>query len=405
MLLPILAFALTSMNTSYAKTRYVEIWGSNTNPNCSRSQPCRNIQHAINQSGANDRIVVGPGEYFGNLTIFSHQSGLKLESTAGRFATIIRPGLDIDGLTIEAPRVRVGGKGKGFTFQGPAIALGEIPTTTGDGIIVNSEQARIEGNRFQWNESGLIFSVGTKATIRNNIAIQNKYAGSTCDACDRAIIQDNRVEYNGGGGIYIGSASPRASVRRNIATGNGNDGFSSSSFTGQQQRIQDNVAEQNDGNGFDMSLPIGNLMGNISVDNDSGGFVLDLRADSGSGAYIGRGKVKHNLSLDNGWHGFSLEDPDEAKIENNFAARNGPYGFAFYGGIYNGTPGFRNNSSLDHNCGLHNNLAEDLLFTGQYFGDHTVGDTCGTGDYVLGSNTRETPAPVRVNRARAVAGG
>ena len=407
-LLPILAVTLASFNTSDAKTRYVEIWGSNTNPNCSRSQPCRNIQHAINQSGANDRIVVGPGEYFGNLTIFSHQSGLKLESTAGRFATIIRPGLDIDGLTIEAPRVRVGGKGKGFTFQGPEVALGALPTTEGNGIVgnVDAENLRIEGNRFQWNRRGLWIENGMRASIRNNIALMNLWTGIFCASCERSIIQDNRVEYTGGQGIYIVSASSRTSVRRNIATGNGDDGIASSSLIGQHARVQDNVTEQNDVHGFDLHLPAGNFMGNISTDNGSYGVGLSLYGNNGSGVGVGRGNVKQNLSALNGLGGFSLESPDEAKIENNFSAHNGTYGFNFFGGIFNGNPRVRNNSSIDSFCGMYNGVTDNFVFTGQYFGNHDGSETCGPDTYDTDNSCRrDTPVPVRVNRARAVAGG
>ena len=81
---------LVLMAPAKAVTRYVEIWGSNSSANCPRTSPCQTIAFAISQSGPNDRIVVGPGDYTGGLLIPFVKSGMKLESTAGRFGTIIQ---------------------------------------------------------------------------------------------------------------------------------------------------------------------------------------------------------------------------------------------------------------------------------------------------------------------------
>ena len=128
-----------------AATRYVEMWGTDAVGPCAKTNPCFAIGTAIDVSGKNDRIVVGPGTYTEtNLSIQPPREGLRLESTAGRHATTIVSGNGGSVLTIEAVRVKVGKKGKGFTF------IGATNNAASAGINVNvpeeSAAIRIEGN-------------------------------------------------------------------------------------------------------------------------------------------------------------------------------------------------------------------------------------------------------------------
>ena len=68
--------------------------------------PSLTLSYVLGLASARDRIVVGPGEYEENGLEIT-QSGLKLESTAGRHATTIR---SIDGdhaLQVTAEKVHI----------------------------------------------------------------------------------------------------------------------------------------------------------------------------------------------------------------------------------------------------------------------------------------------------------
>ncbi len=384
---------------SLAATRYVETWGANTTSNCPKSNPCKDIQYAINQSGVNDRIVVGPGDYLGNLLIPAGKDGLRLESTAGRYATVVLSAMDDDGIVILSSRVRVGGKGKGFTFQGPPVPLGVTPTTTGHGIHASGERSRIEGNRFLNHEHGAYIENGFKASIRNNIALLNKYAGIQCNDCERAIIQDNRTEFNGTG-IQVGASSERITIRRNVASWNGGNGIVKSAVEAERVRVQDNVVERNDLFGFLVAVALGTFQGNIAVLNGSVGAGLDARQNSPDG----NARIRHNIAVLNSTTGLSVGDPESAKIENNFTGRNLVSGIVLHGSILNQAPRIRNNTSFNHDCGMSNSVADNMIYTGQYFAANTT-EECGSSPFNPDSTTRSTPAPVRVNRARALVGG
>ncbi len=384
-----------------AATRYVEIWGVVNGPSCPKSSPCPGLQHAINLSGPNDRIVVGPGEYPGPLNIPAGKDGLKLESATGRFSTVVQAASGDNGLTIASSRVRIGSKGKGFTLQGPSYAAGpatapaSAPVTSGHGIFANGEGLRIEGNRFRWNAVGLYIQQGPRASIRNNIAQFNASAGIWCHTCERALVQDNRSELNWGRGIFLGSGSSRSTIIRNVTSANTTDGIQTGGAS-ESPRITDNVSERNTSAGFWGTVDGGQYQGNITTRNSLYGAVFDL------GNTVAGTVVKHNITMRSAASGFYFQDPDAARIENNFSANNGVG--ALVVGLAPVLPRFHNNALYDNVCGISNGLTAGFLYT-RAFIYYNNDVTCGAFPVDPDSTTAPTPAPVNVNRARALVGG
>ena len=109
------AIVVTSLS-GHAKTLHVAKWGVDDPTSGGTSQPFLTIGAALMNAGRNDRIVVQPGIYEESLIIDAE--GVKLESVAGRHGTIIdATGLGSNVVDIEATKVRLGKKGKGFTLR------------------------------------------------------------------------------------------------------------------------------------------------------------------------------------------------------------------------------------------------------------------------------------------------
>ena len=121
------------VNVADAVSLFVEKWGNN-NAECSRTEPCNEIATALAIATTNDRIIVGPGTYSGDLQIL--QDGIRLESTGGPRVTII-DGLSSPGITaidVQADRVSIGrAGGRGFTIK--SLNADAINAGSGDEII------------------------------------------------------------------------------------------------------------------------------------------------------------------------------------------------------------------------------------------------------------------------------
>lgn len=397
-LLGLILISVVWSGSSLAKTIYVEQWGDDSFPGgCgSKLHPCRNISTAQVQSMNNDRIVVGPGVYSGSLYI--NRSGLKLESTGGRFATVIDASASaIPTLHIGVPNVRVGKKGKGFTVRGADVTT-IYPLNAGLRAIPAATRLRVEGNQFTANHNGITL-LAENALIRGNIIKDNALNGIYCSACDQAVIAENRLFGNYRGLDIL--STDRISILKNHIH---DDGFTMRlDGNTRTAKIQDNVSEDNGGGGFAVSNFDGlDMRGNIAA-------ILNTSIDNGAGIFIEQqltspfnnakhATVKHNLSLGNSQRGFRLMDLVDAKLFNNHAVQND------FDGIYLGTNGaqvsaeLKNNASYENqsNCGLYNATGTSQSYKNHFFSAGEFACNGWSGDGKMPAK----PASLNINRAR-----
>ncbi len=357
--------AIAGSGIVHGATVRVDKWGEDT-PDCgSKPSPCASIQYAITQrSGPNDRVLVGPGYYEENVVIHQNAGGqdlegLKLESTNGMHATVIRTTLvNTHGIDIRQSRVRIGKRGKGFTVGGADSAgYGAIVVT-----VAGTEKIRVEGNRAILSFWGIYLS-GERVQARYNVAELNDNVGIGCEHCDDGIFRDNLARDNGSDGYEIAN-SDRLVFQRNVSAYNSSAGFlldNNSEFA----RLKDNVSEFNDDNGFTLLDADGsNSQGNVALLNHNYGFDFD-QVDTFQAPVI-----RHNLAVFNDFSGFFLDDLVAARVDSNTAVSN-DIGFTL-------TPTtdvetFRRNNSFASGagCGIENNSGTTLRPDGHYYGDPT----------------------------------
>jgi hypothetical protein len=398
--------AVFGTETTFAKSHYVEKWGSDSQACGSKADPCQSIGQAIANAGRNDRIVVGPGRYVENdLTIDQNGmgealEGLKLESVAGRYATTIKSSLpQDDALEVRQPRVAIGRKGRGFTFMG-GTDIGNA------GLYMTSpERCKVEGNRFgvidetetnSHNYAGLYIVSGDSCQVRNNVFRGNSRYGFYCISCDRLIVRDNRLEGNGGDAMYI-SGADHVVLQRNLVVENPGNGLTLDALS-EYSRIQDSVFADN-GNSSAVSgtgLTVGNggggrFQGNILSNNYIDGMVV------GQGLAIST-KIQKNLASENGDDGFRVRGVG-VRIDANTAIGNGDDGFDFPTVLT--LSSFRNGNAWSNDgCDIDNaDAANTVKYTKLFKPDDFL---CGPGSYDLNSSESEKQNPIRVNRARGL---
>jgi parallel beta-helix repeat protein len=383
----------------WAKTHYVEKWGSNTIP-CTKTAPCLTIQFAINQAKKNDKIIVGPGIYNENITINLNSGaepleGMKLESTAGQYGTIITAAAPANPTTsvinIYQPKVQVGKKGKGFTLTGATGRYGLEIISPAD------NRCKIEGNRSTGNAYGFILR-GEKIQVRNNVANDNTIAGIRCISCDQALVRENRVVDNGGEGIFI-SDSDRASIERNFASKNDAQGFRFSSDS-EFLRVRDNVSELSEFNsGFLLTDSDGALVqGNIAARNGDG-------ASIDPGFYLLQGEfnkspsIKNNLAVGSMTEGFLMSNLLGAKVDGNTSIQSANEGISIASGTT--ISSFKTNNTYDNDnsgssCGIRNDSGSPVTYSKHFFGGGDGG--CG----LLNGSIATKPSPLKVKNAASL---
>ena len=375
----------------WAKTHYVEIWGSDAN-SCTRTAPCLSIDTTVFKARKNDRIVVGPGVYDENLLIETNSNvepleGLKLESTAGRYGTIIRnPNPIFSVITIRQPRVRIGKKGKGFTLEGATNAYGiEILTS-------NAKGCKIEGNRINNNRHGFFLLGAEKVQVRNNIIRENTGYGLYCASCDKALIRGNQILENGFNGIIIAN-SYKMIIERNVVSGHDSEGIYHLD-TSNSGTIRNNVSELSASeDGFRIGEADGMLIqGNISARNGDG---LDDRGFAIFQSDLNKSpSINNNLALGNAYEGIYLVHLSNMKVDANTALQNGTDGIELFP---SGTSisSLKSNNTFDNGagCGITNGSGMLLNYSKHFFGGGDGG--CG----LLNGSTATRPSPLKVRVA------
>lgn len=348
-----------------AATIHVQKWGQDSLACGKANSPCETIQHAISErSGANDRIRVGPGLYLESLEIDQNSSGtdlsgLRLESTHGRFATVIRaPAINTYGIAVHQPRVRIGRRNRGFTVQGANSA-----GFSGIEIFPPGTRSRIEGNRVTQNHHGITIRA-ERVHLRRNIAELNAGIGIHCVDCDRGIISQNLSRENGDHGYQL-SASERFTFQDNLAAFNSGIG-SLVEITSHGYRLRNNVMEFNDSRGFNLAESDGSLIqNNIALLNHESG--LEITQSSHTTPPVIRG----NTAIFNDHSGIVAGNILMGRIDQNTLVDNDTGLHLIGASSFQSIRGNNTWSSIS-GCGVMNNTGGAVSYDRHYFG-HPVG--------------------------------
>ncbi len=384
--------AILTLTSTYSlgATLYVSKDGSDGNPG-TRSAPLLKIQDAIDASKQNGRIIVGPGKYIENLEIIENGTGepltgLRLESSAGRWATIIDgDGNNLPVIFVEASKVQIGRKGKGFTVQNAA--------STADGLryVAVAPGGKIEGNWFVDNGMGVFVSMGPgagKIQIRHNRFSDNESEGLRCSNCDRAVIRENHAQGNETGLRILSSGA--ATVEKNVSMDNEEYGVHNPMSDG-KNRIRNNVFVTSMFNGYNQFDGDGDIVqANISAQNGTG-------FNSSQATNTHTQQIRNNLSVANSADGFFVGIGLAQKFELNTAVSNVDDGFQT--GTGDDFAAFKRNNAMANNCGIEVQGGDNVQHLRQFFANNSAADTCGDGDIDAASTNVDKPNPIKVNTA------
>ncbi|MDX1948586.1 MAG: Calx-beta domain-containing protein [Pirellulaceae bacterium] len=259
----------TPLTLSYA-AKWVSGDGSDITGDGSQAKPWKSLQHAADNVGPGDYVIVQPGKYWGmNLT------------TDGK------------------PDARI-------TFHAlPGVEIDEPFPGQQDGInLEGADYITIEGFRIHdMPRAGLRSVNNTGVILRENIADHNAMWGILTGWSDSILVENNvtsrsQVEH----GIYISNSSDDAIIRNNLVFGNNASGIQ---FNGDRYLPGDGIHSRN------------LVEGNVVYDNGRGGGAA-LNFDG-----FQDGIVRNNLIYDNHatgivlYVGFAADSSTNNLIQNN----------------------------------------------------------------------------------------
>jgi hypothetical protein len=367
---------------AFSKTLYVEKWGAPGAACGSRSVPCDTIQEAIDNASERDKIVVGPGVYFETLDI--DKEGLKLESIAGRYGTIIdTSGLNDTAVFITVSKCQFGKKRKGFTIVDDGITPSDF-----DGIVIDSSTqtgCKIDSNRVVNFDEAIVIK-GEKHQVRNNIVSAIGGAGISCDECIKVLIQDNLLinDTDNPDGILLQDADNTMVYRNRMLGFRGTTSFSDGIYadvTSESNRLRDNVVERTQNDGVDMRDLVGSeLKGNILNNIGINGFRL-VQDEVGKAP-----KIQDNLAVFVGPNsplaseGFDLRGLQSARFTGNTVVQSRASGIILHGAADSTFSSFKNNNTTNSGegsgpgCGITNENSVPMTYGKHFFGDASGSD-------------------------------
>ncbi len=390
---------------AWAKTIFIEQWGANQSNCGSKVSPCESIQYASYwRAGPRDRLVVGPGDYVGDLNIDGNHLGqklvgLSLESVVGRHGTRIIGVVNSQVIRVVAEKVRIGRRGKGFTVtQDHSDAVTLIRAQHAGNLRIESNALVNGAYGFQGSGGGFL--------IRDNIV--RSVTGIDCSRCWRSRVLSNRVEDPVYYGIVLGDNNPyadRTVVAGNLVTGQSNSNFHAirvgSAATNYQ--LINNVVVDARGTGIEILGTNGaKIMGNIVVGAGFQGMEITERNNPTPSL------VANNHVEGSGGDGIRLFNVSRMKLNGNSAIHNGAFGISVSFGY---TPVQISGGNLFGNesgCGIENSSSQEIHYNRVFFGNAGGPDTdysaddhdtvCGTPE-VTGTHATKAQ-PIKVNKAR-----
>ena len=290
----LLIFFIGTSHSVWAQKIFVANNAMDSSTCGTRSEPCRSVGRAIDHANSGDTIVVGPGSY-GDLNgdgdfddpgeedaeesligcgcMILIDKRLTLVSLYGAGMTILDASRnDVDVVRITADKVIFGLKNKGFTLTG---AGGGIPGDEGNmGLNVKAASVKIMGNLARGNTSnGFLIGDGFNAsghTVKDNIATGNGSEGFNTRGAGHHV-SNNIANGNLGGGFSI-FGDGQNYYHNNVSVGNGLAGFSISLLPGASLRFYKNSSIGNTGAGIsvrqtaeNVEINENNIFGNLGV--------------------------------------------------------------------------------------------------------------------------------------------
>jgi parallel beta-helix repeat protein len=317
-----------------ASVYYVSTTGSNTNSGTSVSSAFATIAQALSVAPAGSTILVEPGTYTLTSPVLVTQT-VTLESDAANGGNAANTILDATGLpnavVIEGPGA-AGTVVAGLTMENAQkaglVAISTSDLTLSGNVVQNNDQscAGYTNCNNPGSNNGIppgvpgsnVPSGGTAFTATDSIPCGNTLSGgSDCEALHligvtHSVVQDNTVQNNLDGGIYLtDEAGPTSDnlVIGNTVTGNQVDcGITLASHVPNHgvvdNTIVDNVSTRNGAAGIIMATPVpggivsGNVVsGNTVMDNGLGGIDLHTHV---AGSTVSDNVVTHNTIGGNG---------------------------------------------------------------------------------------------------------
>jgi hypothetical protein len=267
-----LALAAIAAHGAPAQRTFVASTGVDANP-CTINQPCRTFGAAIAQTVIGGEVIVqdsagygivtvtksvsiiAPTGIYAGISVFSGQTGITVNAPG---ATVLLRGLSINGAAagsvngvhlVQGARLRVEGcvvsnlSSVGIVQDGAGSEMVVLDTIIRDnggrGVsMVADATAVLDNVRVEHNGGdGIYFAAGSSratATIRRSVLSHNAAAGVAAampatPAVTRVTIEDSVIANNAGDGVFAGGVLDgrvAASVRRNSITSNGLSGIS-----------------------------------------------------------------------------------------------------------------------------------------------------------------------------------
>ncbi len=293
----------TPITLNYA-TKWVSNEGSDVTGDGSADKPWKSLQHAADQAGPGDYVIVKPGNYWG----FQVSNDGKADARITFHA--------MPGVVIDAPN----------------------PENNLDGInLEGADYVTVEGfSVSDMPRAGLRSVLNTGAIIRDNVSDHNGYWGILTGWSYDLLVENNHVSRSQvEHGIYISNSSDDAIIRNNVVWGNNDSGiqFNADRYLEGDGIHSRNVVEGNViyGNGAGGGAAInldgfqdGVVQNNLLYDNHSTGIVLyvGFAADGSKNNIVTNNTVV--MAADARWALLMTEGSDGNVVTNNILLNKNP---------------------------------------------------------------------------------
>lgn len=264
----------------------------------------------------------------------------KIKVKSGEYGAVI---VDVDGLTFQkssSPVIDCGGAGNGFEILSDGVTIKGFEITNCDnGIFVNgASDTFLNKNKIHDNNiNGILMTSAIASLVKDN-RIDSNPTGILLASSDGNLISKNKLEKNDDTGIVLDLDSSENFIHANKIEG-GTTGILISDPASIGNFLEDNIAENNEEWGFDISSGT-TLEENKAVGNDSGGFVIrgDINILFDNKAVknnlvgfmvVSAGNIfVNNQAMENRGDGFLLSGSEDTVLVENKSENNEGHGFS-----------------------------------------------------------------------------